>query len=57
MPFKMTRWQLCLKCGRKFLAIVTKNRQDEWGVCCPECRAEMSRKVSKEITDKWLGRQ
>ncbi|MPM28574.1 hypothetical protein SDC9_75100 [bioreactor metagenome] len=50
----MTSWQICQKCGRKFLAAARKPSSDGWPADCPKCRAETTRKVLSDITAKWL---
>lgn len=51
----VTQWRVCEKCGRRFLGIEKKeNNSSDCFFHCPECRAEMARKVVRDITDKWL---
>lgn len=50
-----TKWRLCGDCSRKFLAVEKRdNSTSECYLFCPKCRAERSRKVIRNITDKWL---
>lgn len=50
----LTRWQICQKCGRKFLAAARKADNDDWIANCPRCQAETMRKLLSDITIKWL---
>ena len=49
-----TKWKICMKCGRKFLAIDKRDNNSSCYLYCPKCRAIMARKMYKDITDKWL---